>query len=244
MSNHRVAHPEAASYAASGYGNRMGWGKRPALLLIDICKGYWTAGSPLDLSGNPSATTVPESAARLVTAARAGGVPVVWTAVEYTSPDMSDAGLFWQKAKTLEVWRIGSKLHEQGLADWVNADLTPVAGDIVVKKKYASGFFGTTLATELAVKGIDTVVVCGVSTSGCVRASTLDAMQSGFRPMVSRHIYTKRQFKLIIADTQVVASACGDRSEDIQRANLFDLDSKYADVVTEDEAVEHLKSGW
>ncbi|CAK7227727.1 hypothetical protein SEUCBS140593_006673 [Sporothrix eucalyptigena] len=216
---------EAASYAASGYGRRMGWGNRPALLLIDICKAYWTTGSPLDLSAYPPAMEVPASAERLVRAARAGGVPVAWTVVEYVQPDMSDAGLFWQKAKTLEVWRIGSELHQQGLADFVSETLTPIPGDIVVKKRYASGFFGTTLATELAVKGIDTVVVCGVSTSGCVRASTLDAMQSGFRPMV-------------------VASACGDRSEAIQSANLFDLDAKYADVVEEEEAIAKLSSGW
>ncbi|KAI8160839.1 hypothetical protein K4K54_003461 [Colletotrichum sp. SAR 10_86] len=165
-------HPDAASYAASGYGNRMGWGTRPALLLIDICKAYWTPGSPLDLSGNPAAVEVPASAARLVAAARKGGVPVLWTAVEYTDPSMADAGLFWLKAKTLAVWQIGSELHSQGLADWVNEDLTPSEGDAVV------------------------------------------------------------------------GSACGDRSEEIQKANLFDLNSKYADVVTEAEAIEHLQTGW
>ncbi|KAI8220881.1 Maleamate amidohydrolase [Colletotrichum sp. SAR 10_77] len=202
-------HPDAASYAASGYGNRMGWGTRPALLLIDICKAYWTPGSPLDLSGNPAAAEVPASAARLVAAARKGSVPVLWTAVEYTDPNMADAGLFWLKAKTLAVWQIGSELHSQGLADWVNEDLTPTKGDAVIKKKYASGFFGTTLATELRCRDIDTVVICG----------------NGFRPMV-------------------VGSACGDRSEEIQKANLFDLDSKYADVVTEAEALEHLQTGW
>jgi nicotinamidase-related amidase len=218
-------HADAASYAASGYGRRMGWGSRPALLLIDICKAYWTPGSPLDLSANPDAVGVPASAERLVKAAREGGCPVAWTVVEYNQPDMSDAGLFWHKAKTLEVWQTGSPLHQRGLADFVSPTLTPVVGDIVVKKRYARGFFGTTLATELGVKGIDTVVVCGVSTSGCVRASTLDAMQSGFRPMV-------------------VPTACGDRSKAIQEANLFDLDSKYADVVTEEEALQKLAAGW
>ncbi|KAK1622591.1 putative N-carbamoylsarcosine amidase [Colletotrichum phormii] len=218
-------HPEISSYAASGYGNRMGWGSRPALLLVDICKAYWTTGSPLDLSANPSAIAVPESAAQIVAAAREGGVPVVWTAVEYTDPEMADAGLFWLKAKTLAVWQVWSDLHSQGLADWVNEDLTPKNGDVVVKKKYASGFFGTTLATELTCRNVDTVVICGVSTSGCVRATTLDAMQHGFRPMVARE-------------------ACGDRSEEIQNANLFDLDSKYADVVSMKDAISRLKSGW
>ncbi|EFX03771.1 n-carbamoylsarcosine amidase [Grosmannia clavigera kw1407] len=220
-----ITHEESASYAASGYGGRMGWGARPALVLIDMCKAYWTAGSPLDLSAFAEAVAVPESAAHLVAAARAGGVPVLWTAVEYTDADMADAGLFWHKAKTLAVWQVGGALHRRGLADWVSPDLTPGPRDVVVKKKYPSGFFGTTLATELQCRNVDTVVLCGVSTSGCVRATTLDAMQYGFRPMV-------------------VASACGDRSKAIQEANLFDLDSKYADVVTEEDAVAHLKAGW
>lgn len=181
----QVSHQEAESYAASGYGRRMGWGSRPALVLIDMCKGYWTPGSPLDLSANPEAVTVPASASRLVAAARAGGVPVMWTAVEYTTSDMADAGLFWLKAKTLAVWQVGSELNQKGLGSWVDDDLlSPKEGDVVVKKKYPSGFFGTTLATELQCRNVDTVVLCGVSTSGCVRATTLDAMQYGFRPMV------------------------------------------------------------
>ncbi len=179
-------HPESQSYASSGFGCRMGWGDRPAVLVVDVCKAYWTPGSPLDLSANPEAVGVPASATRLVAAARAAGVPVAWTVVEYDAgAEMADAGLFWRKAKTLDVWRVGSARFQQGLADFVSDALTPRPGEIVVRKKYASGFFGTTLATELGTRGIDTVVVCGVSTSGCVRATTLDAMQSGFRPMVS-----------------------------------------------------------
>ncbi|KAK1671761.1 hypothetical protein BDP55DRAFT_635617 [Colletotrichum godetiae] len=107
-------HPETSSYAASGYGNRMRWGSRPALLLVDICKAYWTTGSPLDLSANPSAIAAPGSAAQLVAAAGEGGVPIIGTAVEYTDPKMADAGLFWLKAKTLAVWQAGSDLHSQG----------------------------------------------------------------------------------------------------------------------------------
>lgn len=176
-------HADSASYASSGFGNRMGWGKRPALVLIDVCKAYWTSGSPLDLSAYPEASKVPDSISRLVDAAREGGCPVVWTAVEYTSPDMCDAGLFWKKAKSLECFQTGSELHMKGMGEWMPG-LEPAERDIVIKKKYPSGFFGTTLATDLLVKGIDTVVIGGVSTSGCVRASALDAMQYGFRPMV------------------------------------------------------------
>ncbi|KAH9890746.1 putative N-carbamoylsarcosine amidase [Xylariomycetidae sp. FL2044] len=215
-------HGDAASYARSGYGNRMGWGQRPALVLIDVCKAYWTPGSPLDCSAYGPAAACPDVMRRLLAAARASpGCPVIWTAVEFTHPEMRDAGLFWLKSKTLDVWHTADT---RGLDGWVDG-LVPEGGELVIKKKYASAFFGTSLATDLTVLGVDTVVLCGVSTSGCVRASTLDAMQNGFRPMV-------------------VGSACGDRSAQIQDANLFDLNAKYADVVSEEEAIEHLKAGW
>lgn len=175
------SHSQAASYARSGYGNRMGWGKRPALVLIDVCKAYWTSGSPLDCSAYEPAVKVPQIMRDLLAAARASGAPVIWTAVEYTDPDMKDAGLFWLKSKTLDVWNVADTRR---YGDWVDG-LVPEKGELVIKKKYASAFFGTSLATDLRVMAADTVVLCGVSTSGCVRASTLDAMQNGFRPMVS-----------------------------------------------------------
>ncbi|KAK7751892.1 hypothetical protein SLS62_006193 [Diatrype stigma] len=213
----------SASYARSGFANRMGWGARPALLIIDVCAAYWTESSPLSLLGHPAAEAAPDSMRRLLAAARAGkGVPVVWSQVEYTSPDMADAGLFWRKAKVLDVWKRGDP---RGLAKCLDGLEPDEERDTVVVKKYASAFFGTTLATELQVLNVDTLVICGVSTSGCVRATTLDAMQHGFRPMV-------------------VGSACGDRTPEIQHANLFDLDAKYADVVSEEEAVEKLRAGW
>ncbi|KAK8118195.1 uncharacterized protein PG998_006476 [Apiospora kogelbergensis] len=145
-----------------------------------------------------SLTSQPQSASY-----QSAGVPVLWTAVEYgPGLAMADAGLFWAKPKSLRG-----------------------GGEVVVKKKYASAFFGTALASDLRVLGVDTVVLCGVSMLGCVRASALDTMQNGFRPIV-------------------VGAACGDRGEEIQNANLFDLDAKYADVVTEEEAIEHLREGW
>jgi nicotinamidase-related amidase len=94
---------------------------------------------------------------------------------------MADAGLFYTKAKSLSVWQDGDA---RGLGEWVEG-LVPEASESVVEKQYASSFFGTSLASMLRVKGVDTLVLCGVSTSGCVRATTLDAMQNGFRPMVS-----------------------------------------------------------
>lgn len=181
MASALESHSEAASYAQSGYGNRMGWGSRPVLVLIDVCKAYWTPGSPLDCSAHEPTTKAPHVMRNMLAAARASRTPVVWTAVEYTDPNMKDAGLFYLKAKTLDVWNVEDR---RGLGDWVDG-LVPEKGEMVIKKKYASAFFGTSLATDLRVMGADTVVLCGVSTSGCVRASTLDAMQNGFRPMVS-----------------------------------------------------------
>ncbi|KAI0481297.1 putative N-carbamoylsarcosine amidase [Xylariaceae sp. FL0804] len=217
-----VSHAESESYARSGFARRMGWGARPALLVIDVCRAYWDASSPLSLLDNADAAAAPDAMRRLLAAAREGGAPVAWSEVRYAAgAEMADAGLFWHKSKVLDVWR---EDDARGLAACLDG-LEPAPGDTVVSKKYASAFFGTALATELRVLNVDTLVICGVSTSGCVRATTLDAMQSGFRPMV-------------------VASACGDRSPEIQKANLFDLDSKYADVVSEEEALERLRKGW
>ncbi len=118
----------------------------------------------------------------LLAAARSSSsTPVIWTKVEYN--DMFEAGLFYVKAKALDVWRVGD---ERGYDAWVEGLVPDLGrGEIVVPKKYASGFFGTDLSTRLRVLGCDTVVICGVSTSGCVRATSLDALQNGLRPMVS-----------------------------------------------------------
>ena len=189
----------------SPFSNRMGWGRHPALLIIDVCTAYFTPGSPLDTSSNPASAASPESMRRLLAAARKGKCPVVFTKVEYGHPHMKDAGLFWSKTKALDVWKVGDG---RGLDESVEG-LEPIVVDVggdewVVKKKYPSAFFGTTLATDLYLKGVDTVVVCGVSTSGCVRATVLDAMCHGFRPMV-------------------VGSACGDRTKEVHEANMFDM---------------------
>jgi nicotinamidase-related amidase len=174
-------HPDASSYRASGFSNRIGWGKSPALILIDVCTAYWSKGSPLDTSSNPASVASVDVMKRLLAAARGSGVPVIWTVVRYENEDMSDAGIFWLKSKSLDVWKKGDT---RGFDKFVE-DLEPASGEIVIPKKYPSGFFGTDMNTRLTVLGIDTVVICGVSTSGCVRATALDAMQHGYRPMVS-----------------------------------------------------------
>lgn len=179
-----TTHASHSNYLQSGFSHTIGWGDRPALLLIDVCNAYWTDGSPLDISSNPAAKAVPKVIGRLVEAAREGGVPVFWTRVLYEEKEMGDAGIFVKKAPLLKVFQVGNK-SENGvdLGGWVKG-LEPKEGEIVLTKKYPSAFFATDLNTRLQIKGVDTLVVCGVSTSGCVRASTLDAMCFGYRPMV------------------------------------------------------------
>ena len=202
----------AGSGAAGGegtWGGSVGWGQRPALILIDMMRAYFTPGSPFDLGSDAAVT----GCARLLAAARAAGLPVVHTRVRYR-PGASDGGLFVRKVSALRL-----------LAEDVPGDqgefapgLEPRPAEVVIVKQYASAFFGTSLAATLTAAGIDTAVIAGVSTSGCVRASATDALQHGFRPIV-------------------VAGACGDRSPAIHDANIADLSAKYADIATIEEAI-------
>lgn len=142
---------------------------------------------------------------------------VVHTQVVY-SAGMADAGVFGRKVPALGVFATDA----DGGMGTIAPELTPCVGEVVVTKQYASAFFGTSLATTLTAAGVDTVVVGGFSTSGCVRASATDAVQHGFTPIV-------------------VGDACGDRTAATHEGNLFDLDAKYADVVGLDEGVTHLR---
>lgn len=199
------------------FGGRLGWGERPALLLVDVVAAYLTPGSPFDL-GERGAPALAECL-RLLTAAREGGVPVAHTVVGYTA-GMADAGPFGRKVPALGVFA------EDATDGWgaEASELTPAQGELVVRKQHASGFFGTSLAATLTSLGVDTLVVAGFSTSGCVRASATDASAHGFAPIV-------------------VGPACGDRTAAVHEANLHDLDAKYADVVDTDEAVLQLRRG-
>ncbi|MDH3022613.1 MULTISPECIES: isochorismatase family protein [Gordonia] len=198
----------AADYAKAGFGGALGWGSRPALLMIDMIEAYFRPGSPFCL---PDPEVV-DRCAMLLEATRRAGTLVVHTRVEYT-PGLADGGVFVRKVPALGVLEAG---HPDGLGEFV-APLRPQAGEVVVVKQYASAFFGTSVAATLVANGVDSVFVAGVSTSGCVRASATDAMQHGFIP-------------------KVVADACGDRNPAVHDANLFDLDAKYADVVDLDTA--------
>jgi maleamate amidohydrolase len=193
------------------FAGRVGWGTRPALLVVDLVRAYTDRGGPLEL---PEPAPAVGAVSALVDAARVAGHPVVWTVVRY-APGLADGGLFVQKVPTLACFA------EDAPGGWGELTLFPEAGDLVVTKQYASAFFGTSLAATLHTLGVDTLVVAGVSTSGCVRASAMDALNCGFRP-------------------QVVREACADRTNALHENNLADLDAKYADVVNVAEALARL----
>ena len=197
----------ADSYAQAFDGHLLP-GRKPALLLVDMVTAYLEPASPLYCE---TAAAAIASAARLAAAARAAGRPVFFTNVEY-EPGGADGGLFYRKIPVLTVFDRGSSLGAFPPA------LEPQTGDAVVTKQYPSAFFGTGLAEQLAETEIDTLVIGGFSTSGCVRASALDAMQYGFAPFVVRE-------------------ACADRHEQPHEQNLFDLQAKYAEVIDEARAV-------
>ena len=194
------------------YGKRVGFGQRPALILIDFVQGYFDPECDL-YSGVEDALA---SALRVRKAATSAGVPVILTNVVY-HPMALNGGRFFEKAKPLRYFLEGNPMGA-----WPQG-LEPRPEELVVSKQYPSAFFGTSLASTLTSLGVDSVLLTGLTTSGCVRATCIDAMSHGFR-------------------TAVVEEACGDRHPDPHRANLFDMDAKYADVIGEAEAIAFLST--
>jgi maleamate amidohydrolase len=201
----------AANYATA-FDGHLAFGKRPALLIVDFVVAYLEPSSPL-YAGVESALASNE---RLVALARELDIPVLFTNVVY-EPGGTNGGLFYQKIPALQVFDAGSPLGA------FPPSLQPADGERIISKQYASAFFGTGLAEILQDMAIDTLVITGLSTSGCVRATALDALQHGFAPFVVRE-------------------ACGDRHPAPHEANLFDLQAKYAEVVSEAEAMALMKA--
>lgn len=199
-------------YAVSGFGGSLPWGPRPALLLVDFARAYFDDASPL----RAPVESVREQAVQLARIAREKGVLTVFTRVEYPlDREAEPARLFRRKIAGLAVWETGDPLGD------FTPELTPSPQDLVITKQFPSAFFGTDLAERLHDMKIDTVIVAGLTTSGCVRATALDALCHGFAPLVVR-------------------DACGDRNAQIHDANLFDLGAKYADVVTTAQMLDYL----
>ena len=147
--------------------------------------------------------------------ARAAGIPVIYTNVVYYD-EGRDGGVFFRKAPVLKNF-----LEGDPMGGWP-AGLQPADDELVISKQYPSAFFGTSLDSTLKEMGVDTLIITGVTTSGCIRATCVDAMSNGFIPIV-------------------VADACGDRHEAPHDANLFDMNAKYADVVSESETIGYLQ---
>jgi maleamate amidohydrolase len=197
---------------AGAFDGHLPFGKKPALLIVDFVMAYLEPTSSL-YAGVEDALASNE---RLLAAARGAGIPVIFTNVEYT-PGGADGGMFYRKVPALQNFEKGSPLGA------FPPSLQPQGDELVVTKQYASSFFGTPLASTLTALGVDTLLITGLSTSGCVRASALDALQHGFAPFVVRE-------------------ACGDRHPAPHEANLFDLQAKYAEVISEKRAIELIAS--
>ena len=196
-----------------GFGIKIGFGERPALMIIDMIKGFTDPSMPL---GAPLESQI-EAQRPLLEVAHQRDIPVIFSTVIYEEADIKDAGVWALKQTGARTLTAGSEAVK------IDPRLGLQPRDIVLMKKYASCFYGTDLVARLNSRRIDTLIITGCTTSGCVRATAVDAVQNGFRPMVVRE-------------------AVGDRSAAAHEQSLFDLNAKYADVVSLDETLQYLKT--
>jgi nicotinamidase-related amidase len=200
------------TYGRAGFGAEVPRGPRPAVVVVDLSRGFTEPqfATGADLSAVVAAT------ARVIEAARRIDAPVIFTTIAYDAADVAGACGWLTKAPGLAILREGSELVE------IDPRLPRRKDDALVAKKGASAFFGTHLASLLASLRIDTVVLCGATTSGCIRASAVDAIQAGFPVVVPRE-------------------CVGDRAAGPHEANLFDIQAKYGDVVAVDDVLAYLR---
>ncbi len=196
-----------------GFGIKIGFGERPALMIIDMIKGFTDPTMPL---GAPLESQI-EAQRPLLEVAHGRDIPVIFSTVIYEEEDIRDAGVWALKQTGARTLTAGSEAVK------IDPRLGMQPKDILLMKKYASCFYGTDLVARLNSRRIDTLIITGCTTSGCVRATAVDAVQNGFRPMVVRE-------------------AVGDRSAAAHEQSLFDLNAKYADVVSVDETLQYLKT--
>jgi maleamate amidohydrolase len=193
------------------YDNQLGFGTSPAFILVDFVTAYFDESCELYADVQPQL----ESAMRLLEDARKAEIPIIYTNVVY-QPGGANGGIFFEKAKPLVNFIAGSRF-----GNWADG-LDPRVDELVISKQYPSAFFGTSLSSTLTAQGVDTLIITGVTTSGCIRATVIDACSYGFRPMI-------------------VGDACGDRHDDPHQANLFDMNAKYGDVISETTTAEYLR---
>jgi len=196
-----------------GFGGRGGFGRRPALIVIDMTLGFTDPESPLacDLEGPISEIQ------KLLEAARRAEIPIVFTTVAYRESDKLTAAAFIDKVPALLTLQVGTRWAE------IDPRIAPEETEPVLNKLFASGFFGTGLSSLLTAAAVDALIITGASTSGCVRATAVDALQYGFRPIVP-------------------SEAVGDRNEQAHKANLYDIDAKYGDVTSVRDTLDYLEA--
>jgi nicotinamidase-related amidase len=194
--------------AQEGFHGRAGFGTKPALVVVDVNRGFTDPASPLvcDLED------VVAAIARLLVAFRRAGLPIAYTTVAYDEAAKQAAAAFIAKVPALLTLESGSVWAE------IDPRIPPLSDEPVFTKLWASAFFGTPFASFLTAHGCDALVVTGASTSGCIRATVVDALQHGYRPVVPRE-------------------GVGDRNPAAHEANLYDIDAKYGDVVSLDEVL-------
>lgn len=200
----------------AGFGGSLGLGTRPAMLMIDFVGAYVVPESPL--YAGAEVENVRAGARALLDACRDAGVPIFHTNLVY-EPGGRDGGVFFRKVPGLRCFERDAHPHLAAFAP----GMEPRSGETVITKQYASAFFATPLASALTALGIDTLLIGGLSTSGCVRATAVDCCQHGFVPAVVRE-------------------AVGDRAGGTHEANLFDLQAKYAEVIRLEDARSYLTS--
>jgi N-formylmaleamate deformylase len=212
MSGGHYGRQTDGTYERAGFGAPVRRGSRPAIVVVDLTRGFTEDAYP----SGADLTEVVAATARLIEAGRPAGIPVVFTAIAYTRAEAAGTSVTWlDKAQGMRA------LIEDTDAVAVDPRLPREPSDLLVVKKGASAYFGTSLASALVGLGCDTVLLCGATTSGCVRATAVDAVQSGFSVLVPRE-------------------CVGDRAQGPHEASLFDIQAKYGDVVDLTEAVEYL----
>ena len=212
MTERRTPEEDAKFFAARGFGQKIGFGDRAALIVIDFLNAFTDPSMALGANADNEI----RETNRLIDEAHAHNIPVIFSVVWYEEDGFKDAGIWALKQKGVSTLKVGTpgveldkRLHRQ-------------PQDIILLKKYASCFYGTDIIARLNSRHVDTLIVTGCTTSGCVRATTVDALQNGFRPIVAKE-------------------AVGDRSVAAHEQSLFDLDQKYADVLPVDEIIAEIR---
>ena len=202
------------NYSKAKYHSPQTYGKTPAVIFVDFANAYFEEDSPL--FGGEGCQIALDNSVRLLAACRKySNIPIIFTEVKYNNGG-ENGGTFYKKVPALSCFDEGK--HSQK----IHSDLETKNDDILITKQFPSAFFKTDLETILKDKGVDTLIITGVTTSGCIRATCIDSISSDFV-------------------TLVVSDAVGDRAVEPHEANLFDMSAKYADLLTTDQAIDLIR---